>query len=208
MSNHVTEWLNAYFDGELTGRRLEQVEAHLVECETCQAKLDSLQGLSRLLHEVPTPEFTSPQRFAAQISMRIPHQRVIVSSKKLIEFGWWMIPVGLLAAWIFIGTSFFLSNLLSTANDLGLSSGISDWLGSGTSNEIYLSTTIGQMGLLTGNGLNLAEAMETFTRMSLPQITLHVSIALLYLSWIAIWWVRHTRQQHGQLLDGRGGPAI
>ena len=29
MSNHVTEWLNAYFDGELTGRKLHQVEEHL-----------------------------------------------------------------------------------------------------------------------------------------------------------------------------------
>jgi hypothetical protein len=208
MSNHVTEWLNAYFDGELTGRRLEQVEAHLVECETCQAELDSLQGLSKLLHEVPVPEFTSAERFAAQVSLRIPHGQVVVSRKKLIEFGWWMIPVGLLAAWVFIGTSFFLSDILSGAGNLGLSTGISDWLGSGASNEIYLSTTIGQMGILTGNGLNWAEATETFTRMSLPQIILQVSIALLYLSWIAIWWVRHTRQQHGQLLDGRGDPAI
>ena len=31
---------------------------------------------------------------------------------------------------------------------------------------------------------------ETFTRTSLPQISLQVSIALLYLSWIAIWWAR------------------
>ena len=26
MSNHVTEWLNAYLDGELKGKRLHQVE--------------------------------------------------------------------------------------------------------------------------------------------------------------------------------------
>jgi hypothetical protein len=38
--------------------------------------------------------------------------------------------------------------------------------------------------------------------MSLPQVSLHISVALLYLSWIAIWWARHTRhprQQQGQL---------
>ena len=36
MSNHVSEWLNAYFDGELTGKLLHQVEDHLAECEACQ----------------------------------------------------------------------------------------------------------------------------------------------------------------------------
>ena len=122
-----------------------------------------------------------------------------------MEFGWWTIPVGLLAAWIFISTAFVLGDLLSAASDLGLLGGISDWLGSGSSNAVYLSTTIGQTGLLTGSGLNWAEATETFTRMSLPQIIIQVSIALLYLSWISIWWARHTRdqrQQHNQLLEG------
>ena len=63
MSNHVTEWLNAYYDGELKGKRLQQVEEHLIECEACQAELESLQGLSALLQEVPAPEFPSPERF-------------------------------------------------------------------------------------------------------------------------------------------------
>ena len=48
MSNHVTEWLNSHLDCESKGRRLHQVEEHLAECETCQAELDSLQGLSNL----------------------------------------------------------------------------------------------------------------------------------------------------------------
>ena len=202
MSNHVTEWLNTYFDGELTGRRLHQVEDHLAECQACQAELDSLQGLSELLHEVPAPEFTAAERFSAQVNLRIPRKQVVISRKQIIEFSWWTIPVGLLASWIFISTAFALGDILSTAGNLGLLSGISDWLGSGASNDVYLSTTIGQMGLLSGNGLNWAEATETFTRMSLPQIVVQVSIALLYLSWIAIWWTRHQRQQPGQFLEG------
>jgi len=198
MSNHVSEWLNAYFDGELAGRRLHQVEEHLAECETCQAELDSLQDLSELLHEVPVPEFTSVERFAAQVSLRLPHRQVTVSKNGILEIGWWMVPAGLLIAWIFIGTAFFVSDILSTASRLGLVSGISDWVASGASNEVYLSTTLGQMGLLSGNGLNWAETTETFTRMSLPQVSLHISVALLYLSWIAIWWARHTRHQRQQ----------
>ena len=63
MSNHVTEWLSAYLDGELKGRQLQQVEEHLAECEACQAELDSLQGLSGLLHEVPVRRVHSQRTF-------------------------------------------------------------------------------------------------------------------------------------------------
>ena len=202
MSYHVTEWLNSYFDGELAGKRLHQVEDHLAECEACQAELDSLQGLSALLQEVPALPLITAERFAAQVNLRTPHKQVVISRKQILEAGWWMIPVGLLAAWIFIGTAFALGDILSTAGRLGVLRGISEWLGSGPSNGIYLSTSIGQMGLLSGSGLNWAEATETFTRISLPQIIMQVSIALLYLSWIAIWWARQMRQGHGQLLEG------
>ena len=205
MPKHVSEWLNAYHDGELRGSRLQHVEVHLAACEVCQAELESLEGLSALLREVPAPEFTSPERFASQVSLRLHHKQTVTSSKRILEIGWWMVPVGLLAAWIFIGTSFFISDLLSAATSLGLLSSISEWMAFGPSSDIYLSVTLGQLGLLRGNSLGWAELTETITRMSLPQISLQISIALLYLSWIAIWWARHThhqRQQHGQLLEG------
>ena len=202
MSNHVSEWLNAYHDGELHGNRLRSVETHLAECELCQAELESLESLSDLLQEVRAPEMISAERFAAQVNLRLPHSNTVISRKKIVEFGWWMIPVGLLAAWVFVGTAFILSNIVSVAGNLGLLSDLSAWLASRPANDIYVSTTIGQLGLLSGNGLNWAETTETFTRISLPQMVLQVSIALLYLSWLAIWWARQTRQGTGQLLEG------
>ena len=201
MSNHITEWLNAYHDGELHGSRLHHVEAHLKECESCQAELESLANLSSLLREVPAPEFASAERFASQVNLRLPHKRVAVSRRQVFEIGWWMIPVGLLAVWAFISTSFVLSNILAVANNLGLLTGISEWMAFGPSSNISFSATLGQSGLLSGNGLNWAQITETFTRMSLPQVSLQISIALLYLSWIAIWWVRRTQREHGQLLE-------
>ena len=202
MSNHVSEWLNAYHDGELHGNRLRSVEMHLAECEACQAELDSLEDLSQLLQEVHAPEMVPAERFAAQVNLRLPRPRAVTTSRKIREFGWWMIPVGLLASWVFVGTAFFLSEVLSVAGNLGFLSGLSAWLASGASNDVYLSTTIGQMGLLSGNGLSWAETTETFTRISLPQVVLQVSIAVLYLSWLAILWSRHARQGTGQLLEG------
>ena len=205
MSNHVSEWLNAYLDGELNSSRLERVEAHLAECQTCQTELESLERLSSLLHEVPAPAFTSPERFAAQVNLRLPHQQAPRLENKILETGWWLVPVGLLGIWIFISTSFLVNDILSTANNLGLLTDISNWLVFGSSSQASWSATLGQFGILSGTSLDWAATTEAFTRTSLPEIILHVSIALLYLSWIAIWWTRrwrHQRQQHGQPLDG------
>src|SRR5512145_1999017 len=127
MSKHITEWLNAYLDGELKGTRIQQVEEHLAECEVCLAELETLERLSGLLHEVPAPEFTSPERFAARVSLRLPHEQKTIYRKKLLEVGWWMIPLGLLATWIFFSASFLMSDMLSALNNLGLLTGISDW---------------------------------------------------------------------------------
>ena len=201
MSNHVTEWLNAYLDGELQGSRLAQVETHLAECESCQTELASLEKLSDLLQEVPAPEFSPAERFAAQVSLRLTHAKPASSKRKALEIGWWMIPVGLLATWIFLSTSFLVSNMLSVANSVGLLPSFSDWITFGTWNAAGWSARLAQFGILNGNALDFAAFTEAFTRTSLPQISLQVSIALLYLSWIAIWWARHRRREHGQLLE-------
>ena len=202
MSEHITEWLNAYLDGELHGRRLDQVEEHLAGCETCQAEMQSLETLSGLLHEVPAPEFTSPERFASRVSLRLPPRQTSSPRRAVLEIGWWMIPAGLLAAWIFIGTTILVSDVVSTANRLGLLGGLSDRLVTVPLSDTYWSATLGQMGFLSGNTLDWAEATEAFTRNILPQITVQVSIALLYLSWIAIWWAHHRREGQGRLLEG------
>src|ERR671910_2535978 len=200
MSKHVTEFLNTYLDGELHGSRLHQVEDHLMECEACQAEFDALQAVSQLLQEVPTPDFTPPERFAAQVSLRLPHSKPVAPGRKALEIGWWMIPVGLLAAWVFINTTFLVDDMLSVANNFGLLTSVSDWMAFGTSNAANWSTTLGQFGVLRGNTLDFAVFTETFTRTSLPQLILHISISLLYLSWIAIWWARRRHQEYGQLL--------
>ena len=202
MSKHVTEWLNAYLDGELNGSRLPYVEAHLAECKICQSELELLDRLSDLLQEVPAAEFTSSERFASQVSLRLPHSQAAFSKTKIIEIGWWMVPVGLLAVWVLISASFWVSDMLSVANRFGLLTSGSDWMRFGLSGAANWSSSLGQIGLLRGNSLTLAASTEAFTKTSLLQITLQVSVALLYLSWIAIWWTSHIGHQR----QGRGQP--
>jgi anti-sigma factor RsiW len=202
MSNHVTEWLNAYLDGELHGSRLQDVETHLAECDACSAELDSLEKISDLLQEAPVAEFTPPERFAAQVRLRLPRQKDKSLRKTILDVGWWMIPVALLVIWLFINTSFFIYDMLSVADRLGLVTSDSYWMRFGAWSAANWTSTLGRIGVLSGNSLRLAVSTETFTRTVLPQISLQVSVALLYLSWIVIWWTRQTRQRHGQPLEG------
>ena len=204
MFNHVTEWLNAYLDDELKNGKLHQVEKHLAECAECQAELESLQNVSSLLHEVPAPEFISSERFASQVSLRLPHEQPRATKRKAQEAGWWMIPVSLLLLWVLIGTSEVVSGVVSTADRLGILS-LGDtpaWLVTVSSSGTVWSGTLGEFGLLSGDSLQWVELTESFTRNRLPQIVWQVAIALLYLSWIAIWWARQKRREHGQLLEG------
>ena len=202
MSNHVTEWLNAYYDGELKGKRLQQVEEHLIECEACQAELESLQGLSAMLKEVPAPEFPSPERFATQVNLLLPQKRTSTPDSRLFEVGWWMIPVGLLAVWVFISTAVLLGDAVSVAKNFGiLDSTIASFI-TAPSDTADVTSTLGQFGMLQGNSLQWAETTENLTRDLFPQIVLQVAVALLYLTWFAVWWARHTRQIGEPLLEG------
>jgi len=202
MSNHVSEWLSAYLDGELKGRQLHLVEEHLAECEACQSKLESLQGLSVLLHEVPAPEFTSNERFVSQVNLRLPQRPVRSTGNKALEIGWWMIPVGLLMIWVFMSTTSAVSDMVSVANNFGLLDKTTASFISAPSNAAGMTSTLGQFGVLNGNNLQWAERTEDFSRNEIPQYVWQISVALLYLTWIVVWWTRQSRQGQGQLLEG------
>jgi predicted anti-sigma-YlaC factor YlaD len=201
MSDHITDQLNAYMDGELKGKKLHKVDDHLAVCETCRAELESLQGLSALLQEYPAPEFTSNERFVTQVNLLLSERRNAAPRSRILEVGWWMIPVGLLAAWIFISTAGLISNMISAADTFGLLGGASALI-SDTPESTTWTSRLGQVGVLQGSSLQWAESTESFTKNVLPQFIWQASIALMYLTWIAIWWARQTLQEQGQLLEG------
>ncbi|HNC08093.1 MAG TPA: zf-HC2 domain-containing protein [Anaerolineales bacterium] len=197
MSNHVTDWLNAYLDGELKGHRLHQVEAHLADCPECLAELESLQDVSDLLHEVPAPEFISSERFAAQVNLLLPHEQPRTPKRNVQEVGWWLIPVSLLMLWVFIGTSEAVGDVVRMADRFGLLSNAPAGLVQRFSGQAVWSDVLGNFGLLSGDGLAWAEGTELFTRHTLPQLVWQAAIAMLYLSWIVIWWARQRRRERG-----------
>ena len=201
MSDHVMELLSAYLDGELHDRQLMKIEAHLDECQTCREEYQSLQALSVTLGEFSLPELPAPDRFAADLALRLPRKPVKPVSNRALEIGWWLAPVGLLVAWIFFSTTILVSNMVTTANELGLLSNASSWLVAGSGAGVNYSAYLGQFGLLDSNSLQWFSDTESFTRNIVTDIFWQVSIAMLYLSWIAIWWARRSRQGPGQLLE-------
>src|SRR5688572_19400465 len=149
MSEHMTDWLGAYLDGELKGTRLHQMQSHVNECSQCRAELDSLKGLSAPLHAAPSPEFTSPERFASQVGLHLPRELPKASKRSVLKIGWWMIPVFLLLLWTLTNTSALVEAALTTANSAGLLSDVPAWLVEGP-REATWSMTLGRFGLIQG----------------------------------------------------------
>jgi len=201
MSDHVVDLLGAYMDNELHGKQLQKVETHLFECAACQKEYAALRALSATLSEVPAPEFLSSERLAADIALRLPRRPVTSTPQKALEIGWWLVPVGLIAAWVFISTTLLVSNMVTTASEFGLLNSTSEWLVAGSSRATNYSAFVGQFGSFEPDTLQWITRSESYTRNLVVAIFWQVSIAMLYLSWMAIWWARHTRRGLGQPLE-------
>jgi predicted anti-sigma-YlaC factor YlaD len=200
MSEHVFRWLGAYHDGELRGRRLAQVEAHLAECTVCRAELEGLQALSGLLQSVPGPAYSlPPERFVAQVGLRLPRRPAQPAWQRLLERGWQMVPLGLLGTWAVAQAVFIVAGAALLAWRTGLGERLTaGWL------------PAWQPGLAEGlslSGANLGE-VEALARQLFSQgglvgwvIVLYLAFlfltGVLYWSWLASWWAyRQHRQSH------------
>lgn len=196
MTEHVTQWLAAYYDGELKGRHAQQVETHLETCETCRVEFENLNSLSALLQEFPEARDLTPvDKFTAQVGLRLPRKMKESQQEKVFRMGWQWVPVGLLATWVFVQTTFIVSGVINWA--LRFIPGMEQFTGflqsDSQAESIFAAasnltgagfTEIGQFGLdfLRGGGpLGWAVTLN---------LGLTIIIGLLYLSWLASWWVQ------------------
>jgi len=195
MNQHVTTWLGAYYDGELRGRQLRQVEAHLADCATCRAELERLQALATLLRESPAArDLTPPERFVAQVGLRLPNRPTRPAWRRTLELGWRLAPLGLLGAWAFVQAVFIVVEVVLVALQTGLGgeavAGLLPavppglWLPEVASlSEINPSDVFRVVQRLVSHGGPLGWA----TTLNLGAL---VVIGLLYWSWLASWWAR------------------
>ena len=196
MSKHVIEWLGAYQDGELNGARLKQVEEHLTVCAECRADLDRLQGISALLHETAgTPEFIPTERFVANLMLNLPRQPERLQSRKILEIGWWLLPVGLLGIWVFLQITNSLSSLALIASNTGLLGSNFAWLQGSQAETGWFAALMnlsgGQIDVFLRAVLSYLNNSNVFIENLADQIGLQIFIAILYLGWLAAWWLGH-----------------
>lgn len=202
MSEHVTQWLEAYYDEQLPSRRARQVESHLETCSDCLAEFESLIRLSNLLQQAPEPSnLTPPERFAAQVKLRLPRKPEQPGWQKVFRTGWQWAPAGLIGAWVFVQTTFIVSGILI-------------WIFRifpGTADFASVISTESRGGSLFGNVANLSGAeWSELGRFSLDilgdggplgwGITINLGltflISVLFLSWLASWWIQKSNGNH------------
>ena len=192
MREHITHWLGAYHDGELQGARLRQVEAHLAVCEECQAELDALQDLSALFKATTEDEkFLPADRFAANLALRLPRREAPANRDRPAFPGGWLVPVGLLLAWVLVDTTLSLSSAAALALDTGLFGSLPtgaavemSWFGAAMN---LIGNQLGGAGLAI---LALINDANVLLARALAPLIPQALIAAGYFGWLLAWWLR------------------
>ena len=192
MNEHVHTWLEAYHDGELHGRRLQQVESHLAQCAACRAELETLRTLSALLQSNPAADpRTLPERFVAQVRLRLPRHPDQPAWRHAIRVGWRLVPVGLFGAWAFLQALFIVAGAVLLALRFGS--------GSTLQGIAWLNSLGAGLNDLAPLGLPDLESVFPLGWDSVLYLGLMGLIGLLYWSWLATWWAR---QHHRSSAEG------
>jgi predicted anti-sigma-YlaC factor YlaD len=199
MIEHVTSWLGPYHDGELQGRRLRQVEEHLEQCAACRTELEQLRKLSALLQESPVAvTSTSPDRFAAQVGLRMVRRQEKPTWQKVLETGWRLTPAGLVGAWAFVQTVFIVAGIALIALQVGAGIDVlglevprgETWLSAG------LSLVLGLMGAELGDtARTILHLLGTLGWVIMLYLIALVVIGMLYWSWLVSLWARRRHQE-------------
>jgi anti-sigma factor RsiW len=195
MHEEMRALLNAYMDGELQGRRLREIEAHLVTCAECKKELGELRLVSQKLQADTSVEAPSAERFISQLTLSLPRRFQPNPQPKSISPAWWLVPAGLLMGWVFIQTVYTLTDLVTAANLTGLLGSASGWLGSGQE-----SAWLGAATTLFGGQILAQPAISLLNNVSVSVSNFFIGyiwqavIVLLYWAWLGAWWLRHNRQ--------------
>jgi anti-sigma factor RsiW len=198
MSEHVSEWLGAYADGELAGQRLHQVRAHLASCAACRHELGQIRRLSCLLETTaPTPEPALPtERFLAQVNLRLPQgqqaeagsgQRALglggaSAWQRALDLAWRLAPLLLLAGWAFAQAVLAVTGVAVTLLDSGVVAAA--WPGlSWLAPRAQAGSDLLQRLLHLGEPLGIILVWD---------VIISAAVALLCWGWLAGWRARQS----------------
>jgi hypothetical protein len=192
MHEDMRTLLNAYLDGELHGRRLLEMQAHLASCEACQVELKELRLVSNLLQASSAPEVLPTERFISQLTLSLPRLPQRDQSPSSSSLAIWLVPAGLLGAWFFVQTVFALTNMVTAANITGLLGNADRWLG-GSQTSIWFSAAanlFGGQAVRTLPTLSLLNNLSVFGANLVSGFLWQAVIVLFYWVWLFILWLR------------------
>ena len=196
MDEHVNQWLGAYLDGELNGEKQRMVKAHLAHCQFCQAELEVVSHLSTLLKTAGRENKLTPDaRFAAQVALKLPRRQDPPLGSTAARISWWLIPAGILGAWVFLQAVLVVSNLTLAASLASPLSGSLAWL-SGLSGQNLVTSAVlslvdGRLGQTASSLLLYAGDGTALGWNLLVPVVFQAALALLFVSWLAVWWFRN-----------------
>jgi anti-sigma factor RsiW len=178
------------------------VETHLARCATCREELAQLRTLSAMLREQPPAVATpAPERFTAQVMLRLERRPRRSLRRRALRVGWRLAPVGLLGAWAFVQAT------LVVAGVVGLLAAVAPpaWTAALTAQSFWLEELVStsRLGLREGGRIAvrvIGQGGPLGWGVTIQWIAL-AGLGLLYLSWLASWWVLHERRVRVQ----RGG---
>lgn len=192
MSEHVNQLLHAYHDGELPEWQVDQVAAHLAECEPCREELNGLRQLSDLLQTMPDMEGVIDSKdFVRQVQRKLDSRPRPSNWQRGFRMSWQLAPLGMLLVLVFVQTTLQLNNLVTLLGLFG---------GDQVENSVALLQSRMPAGLpvsLPNYGLNAVRGLPwgsigigaLFGFDLTFNLTLPTMISLLAVSWLTGWWV-------------------
>ena len=192
MSEHVKQWIDAYLDGELQGVRREHVEAHLAGCASCRQELQAARRLSGYLRSSPLSEdLPFAEDFAAGLVNRLPERSRAAPRGTTPGLVWWLIPLGILGAWISAQLIFLLKEWSWALGPLSFVNGALAWLAPNLLGNAWLDLAAAPFRQALGQaGTAWAVEFTAFWQGDLLRFALNAAVALLFLSWLAGLWAR------------------
>jgi anti-sigma factor RsiW len=195
MADHVSEWLGALLDGELQGLKLRQVKDHLTTCAVCQAELNELRSLSRLLKSSTLADRPEPlEDFTAALIPHLPTRPAVNPPTKRQELAWLLIPIGVAVVWPFLHTLSIFDGLIRTAGSVQLLDGLSGWFVNAPAHSFwFLALTSFYGSHLAGDGLPLLTIVDSLRVLRIgleTQLAWQLGGGLLYWGMLAALWFR------------------
>lgn len=193
MPDTMRNLLGAYLDGELDQRGQKKVQAHLETCQACQAEMEELLQLSRLLRAAPQPELTPAMNFKAQLMLQLPRRTEAPLPRSNGRLLTWLAPVLVLAIWIFFQVTMGVTTLVMIAGQAGFINGAASRMASSAPEQmLWITTARATMGSILGQdgqaGLKFLNDAGLFAQSLLTMLLWQVGAAVLYWGALAVVW--------------------